>query len=233
MIEEDKTKTDFLLFKLLNVKNMRESKKIFIVCFLVVTFLTTLVLYKQWGHFNPFLTTKSPKENYIVNLYGHKERPLFFTTEVHFEIVKEGELYVTDELLHSGDSMDVSFESGYPNYRWLSENALQFYDEIHFDPVKSDKLTIFNDTDKIIKYLKIFSQSKYILLDIQPLSKTELVDRLPNGEFKGVYVEGQFSDGSALKQGKSFSLNKNYRDEQNYYIHIGNDNLSIEKQSDK
>ncbi len=112
---------------------MRISKKtvkslIFIALFLG-TLTLSLALYKFFVNRSPFLVTASPKGTYIVKLTGQKERPYFFTNEVRFHVFKSEEPFLINKHLHSGDAFDLSFELGYPNYQWLDENVLHFYNE--------------------------------------------------------------------------------------------------------
>lgn len=198
-----------------------------LVSILTGAFLTGLYLNEEFLKTHPFFTTTSPNGNYVVKLTGQKDRPIFFTVEVHFDVLKKGKMYILDQYLHSGDSMDVSFESGYPNHRWLDDNILQFYEG---KIVESDKITVINNTDKIIKYLKIFSQDKFLLFDIQPFSKTKLANSPSRGDIKGIYVEGEYVNGRLFKKGISFPLKKDFQEISNYYIYIADTNLKIEKQ---
>jgi hypothetical protein len=210
---------------------MRISKKtvkllVFIALFLG-TLTLSLTLYKFSVNHSPFLVTALPKGTYTVKLTGQKERPYFFTNEVHFHVFKNEKTFLNDKYLHSGDAFDLSFESGYPNYQWLDENILHFYNEKNFIADKPDNLIVVNKTDKVIKYLRIYSQDKFLLFDIQPGSETKIPVTNFSSEYLWVDVEGENDEGRNI--GNSVNLSKN---KTNYpftvYIYINNDSLIIE-----
>jgi len=206
----------------------KTTKWLIFVCILFGAFTIILVLYRVSAKPSTFLTTSSPKGTYKVNLTGQKERPVFFTNEVRFHVIKNGKPFVSDKYLHSGDSFDLSFESGYPNNRWLEENILHFYKEENFNAGEPDTLYIFNKTNNVIKYIVVYSTDKFLLLDIQPRSETKLSSSPSKGDYPGVFVEGDFADGRSFKKGSGFVINKVANRPFTYYINITNEDLTIE-----
>ena len=74
------------------------------------TLLTSVVLYRVVGKSRPpFLTTSSPLKTYTLSLTGQKERPLFFTAEVRFDVLKNGTPFLSNKYLHSGDALFYTY----------------------------------------------------------------------------------------------------------------------------
>src|SRR5678815_4508899 len=91
-----------------------------------------------------FLTTTSPDHTYTVRLKGSKGRPLIVPNEVRAEVSKAGQLFVSDIWLHRAeDSFDLSFEAGFPEVRWLTDNIVEFYRPEYFNQ-GADSLTVEN-----------------------------------------------------------------------------------------
>jgi len=145
-----------------------------------------------------FLTTSSPNGTYRVDLTGQKERPLFFTVEVRFHVLRKGSSFVSNEFLHSGDSEDLSFEVGYPNHRWIDERTIQFYREQFFNDTKPEPLVVVNNSHKTIKYARVDSVDKFLVFDLEPGSSTKMLTSRPRGDAKWVGVVGEFSDGTKV-----------------------------------
>src|SRR6187399_1753704 len=103
------------------------------VCILIVLSL----FYCIYGALKPpFFATVSPDKSYTVELYGQKERPALFTAEVGAVVLKGGSVFWPYQTLHSGDFMDLSFELGWPDHRWIGNNILQFYSENELSQTK-------------------------------------------------------------------------------------------------
>ena len=189
--------------------------------------ILTFALYKISINRSSFLVTSSPKGTYTVELTGQKERPYFFTNEVRFHVLKNEKLFLRNKYLYSGDSFDLSFELGYPNYEWLNENALHFYDGKKFNAGKPDTLIIFNKTDKMIKYLRVQSTDKFLLFNIQPGSETKISVTNFSKEYLWVDVEGENFEGQII--GNSANLSKNKTTHPfTFYIYVNNGSLTIE-----
>lgn len=197
------------------------------ICSVIVVTIALLVLYKT-NKPSVFLTTQSPKENYTVILTGQKERPRFFTAEVHFQVLKNGKPFWTEQYLHSGDAFDLSFEIGYPDYRWLDENILHFYNQENFRKGNPQILFVVNKTNKVVKYLKLEAWDKFLFFDIQPGSETKLFASPPKGDYPSVAIEGIFYDGQSFEKETIFKINKGMKESLIYYIHITDEGIAIE-----
>jgi len=203
------------------------SRWLALFCVLVGTFLISLALYRGAAK-TAFFTTCSPGGLYTVNLTGRKERPLFFTNEVRFDVVKNGKPFVSDQYLHSGDALDLSFESGYPDYRWLDQNILHFYRGQDFNGGKPDTLVVVNKTDKVIKYLIVYSTEKFLIFDMPSHSETNVLISPSQGDSNGLRVKGEFAEGGNFENGASFRIRKELRGPFTYHIDITDGQLTIQ-----
>jgi hypothetical protein len=198
-------------------------------CALFGALWISLALFHPATESKPFFTTTSPGNTYTVMLTGQKERPLFFTVEVHFNVLKSGQTFLLDKYLHSGDSEDLSFEVGYPNYHWITENVIQFYREDNFNDGKPDTLIIVNNTDQAIKYAKIETVDKFLIFDLQPGNEIKVLDSPRRGDAKWLGVEGEFYNGIKIGgNGVSLTPPKNSSGPYTYYIRITSNGATYE-----
>ena len=140
-------------------------------------------------------------------------RPRPFKTrsnEARFDIVRNGRLFVSDQYLHSGDALVLSFESGYPDYLWLDQNILHFYRGQKFNGGKPDSLVVVNKTDKVIKYLTVYSTDKFLIFDLKPYSQTNLSISPSRGDFNGLSVKGEFAEEEILRMEQVLRSGKSY-----------------------
>ncbi len=205
----------------------RVIRRLVLLCVLVGIFLLAVACYGSAVK-TIFLSTSSPNGTYTVNLTGRKERPVFFTNEVRFDVLKNGKPFVSDQFLHSGDAMDLSFESGYPDYRWVDQNILHFYRGQNFNGSKPDALVVVNNTDKVIKYLIVYSTDKFLIFDLKPHSETNLLTSQSRGDSNGFSVKGEFAEGGNFENGASFKIRKELRGPFTYHIYITDGKLTIE-----
>lgn len=203
------------------------NKWVGFTCILIGSLLFSLIFYKIIIVQSTFLTTHSPKATYTVNLVGQKERPLFFTNEVRFNVLKDGNAFWSDQYLHSGDSFDISFEVGYPDYQWLDENILHFYREEDFTESKPE-IAITNNTNKVIMYMKLESQDKFLIFDMQPNSEIALRISSPKGDYPGLKIQGKFSDEQSFREEAVFKLNKKLNLVLTYHVYFIDNKVKIE-----
>jgi hypothetical protein len=163
---------------------------------------TSLAVYDAATGSRPFLTTSSPGGAYAVNLTGRKERPFLFPNTVSYHVLKGGQPFLPSRPLHSAsDFMDLSFEAGYPDFRWVNESTIQLYLEQHLKDDEPDALVVVNETEQAIKYLEVHSVDKFLLFDLQPGAATELSNSRPRSDYKSVSVSGEFLDGRSIGKG--------------------------------
>lgn len=176
-----------------------------------------------------FLTTSSPNETYSVNLKGNPGRALVMRTEVRADVYKAGNPFLRDVWLHTTrDSFALSFEAGFPNHRWLSENVVEFYRPGYFES-GADHLEVKNQTDNPIKHLRVESFNKFLILDLQPKSSVSLEVPFPRGDWQWFFVEGSFGDGKWIgENSKKFARHGTQRRPLNYQIILTNETSIIQ-----
>lgn len=166
-----------------------------------------------------FLATNSPNKTYAVNLKGNPGRALVMGNEVWADIYKDGNLVLRDVWLHTTrNSFDLSFEAGFPDHRWLSENVVEFYRPGYFER-GADHLEVKNQTDTPVKYLRVESYNKFLILDLQPKSSVSLKVPLPRADWQWFFVEGSSLDGKLIPENsKKFDRHGTQRQTANYQI---------------
>jgi hypothetical protein len=172
-----------------------------------------------------FLTTTSPDHTYTVRLKGSKGRPLIVPNEVRADVSKAGQLFVSDIWLHRAeDSFDLSFEAGFPEVRWLSDNIVEFYRPDYFDQ-GADSLTVENNAGKLIKYLRVQSGNKFLIFELGSGKSISLKIPAARGDSQWIAVAGAFADGLAIPF-KSGSFDK--RQHSNYHIGVALSDTTID-----
>jgi hypothetical protein len=124
--------------------------------------------------------------------------------------------------------MDLAFEAGYPNHRWVYENTVQFYREQYFNDGRPDTLKVMNKTGKTIKYLMISSIDKFLCFDLQDGAALELLNSQPRGDYKWLDVGGEFYDGQKLQGTASLTPPKGRHASFTYYIYINGNGATFE-----
>ena len=174
-----------------------------------------------------FLTTTSPDHTYTVRLKGSKGRPLIIPNEVKADVSKVGQLFVSDIWLHQAeDSFDVSFEAGFPHVRWIADNTVEFYRLDSFDR-GADSLTVENNTGKLIKYLRVQSENKFLIFELGSGKSISLKIPAARGDSQWIAVAGAFADGLEIPF-KSGSFDK--RQHSNYHIRVALSDTTIDAQ---
>ena len=178
-----------------------------------------------------FLTTSSPNGTYVVRLAGQKDRPKVpvVSHAVIFSVTKDGEPLLTDNLLHSADWLDSSFDLLYPQHYWVKENVLQFYRGEFFSEGTRESIVIQNKTDKVIEYLRVTSVDSFLLFDLQPHATLTLPISAARADNRWVSIEGGFPERKKIKQtGAGFLFPKDRQGPFVYYIYINENDLVIE-----
>lgn len=174
-----------------------------------------------------FLTTTSPDHTYTVRLKGSKGRALIMPNEVRADVSKAGQLFVSDIWLHRAeDSFDLSFEAGFPEVRWLTDNIVEFDRPEYFDQ-GADSLTVENKAGKLIKYLRVQSENKFLIFELGSGESISLKIPAARGDSQSIAVAGAFDDGLEIPF-KSGSFDK--RQHSNYHIGVALSDTTIDAQ---
>jgi hypothetical protein len=198
------------------------------ISLLVATSLASLYVYGIFVRFSPFFTTSSPQETYTVKLLGQKQRLFFFTVEVHYSVLKNERAFISDQYLHSGDAMDISFESGFPDHEWVNENALRFFQRDCTEKTNSDSVVLENRSSQIVKSARVFSVDKYLLFDIQT-GMPKILNVCPSkGDLSSIYIEAERYDGKIYKKGATFPKHNGVSKSITYLVNIDDDFVTIE-----
>jgi len=176
-----------------------------------------------------FSTTTSPNQTYTVDLKGSKARALFTRNEVSADVSKKGQPFASDIWLHSArNAFDLSFEAGYPDVRWLNENLVEFYRPQYFEK-GSDSLVVRNSSPKPIKYIRVQSLNKFLLLDLAEGSSVSMKIPAPRGDSQWLAVEGVFSDGQIIPfNDQSFNRQSTQLNSFHYQIEISSNGSLIQ-----
>lgn len=145
-----------------------------------------------------FTSTTSPQKIYTVNLKGAKGRPLLIPYWVHADVYKMGEPYVADVFLHEAwDAFDLSFEAGFPEIRWPTNNVVEFYRPEYFED-GNDILIVQNRSGKPLKSLFVHAVSKFLVVDMRPGASLSLKAPKARGDWQWIALEGLLDDGTKI-----------------------------------
>jgi hypothetical protein len=173
-----------------------------------LTFQIGLVVYWCLDDPTVWLSTVSPNRRYTVELTGDKGRGGFIIDSVvNYNLLKDGNSFVVGRRAHRGDWLDISFELAYPKHAWISDNTLRFWRERHWQSDKRpDLLLVSNNTDKVVRFLRIRTSDMFFVFDIPPNSKLQL--SFTHDSHNDFWAEGEFEDGALIEYGVGFLENK-------------------------
>ena len=168
-----------------------------------------------------FFTTNSPRGTYSVSLKGDERRTLLFPHEVKADVLKTGRPFVSDIFMHSShNAFDLSFEAGFPDARWIKDNALEFYRREYYEN-GSDSLLIRNGSDRAVKFMRVQALNKFLVFDLEPGSSISLQIPAARGDSQWIAVEGAFNDNEKIGfYQRSFDRRSTQRVRFNYKILI-------------
>jgi hypothetical protein len=196
------------------------------VSIFLLTLVAGILIHWRFAYYRVWLSSTSPNQKYTVELTGDKGRGGFLIySVVKYNILVNREPFTMDRLVHYGDSMDISFELAYPEHAWINENTLRFWSNRHRREDNLDTLLISNNTDKVIRFLRIKAWDMFFVFDVQPRSQLKL-SFTHRSEGKGISVEGEFEDGSLIDYGVGF-LENGSRDPLGYCMTIDYDRVTI------
>jgi hypothetical protein len=197
---------------------------------LVLTLTSGILVHRSLSEPAVWLSTSSPNKSYTVELTGDKGRGGFwFTSEVRFNVIRNGRAIVKNAYAHAGDWLDISFALAYPEHAWASENVMRFWRDPHLpeEKGKSDTLLISNDTDKAIKYLTVKLKDMFLVVEMQPHSTLKLSSTHQSWSSR-VRVSGEFEDGQRIDYGAGFPHHNTVNEPLRYCVSINPNDVTIE-----
>ena len=137
---------------------------------------------------------------------------------------------MSDIFMHSShNAFDLSFEAGFPDARWVSDNTLELYRPEYFER-GSDSLIIQNSSNKPVKYLRAQGVNKFLIFDIEPQSSISVQIPAPRGDTQSIAVWGAFNDNQEIVfYQKGFDRHSTQRVHTNYQIRITPSEVQIEE----
>jgi hypothetical protein len=197
----------------------------------IVTLIAGVLIYWEYGYYKVWLVSTSPNQKYTVELTGDKGRGgIVVPSAVKYNILIGGERVISDQLVHSGDAMDISFELAYPRHAWINENTLQFWSDHHRREDNLDVLLISNNTNKLIPYLRIKARDLFFVFEVQPQSQVRLLFTHRSGP--SISVEGKFADGATIDYAVGF-LESRSEQPLGYCVAIDYDRVAITSPREK
>jgi hypothetical protein len=200
--------------------------RVFGLSIFLVTLVAGILIYSRFTPDRVWLSSTSPNQKYTVELSGDKGRGGFISyAVVKYNVLIDKEIVTTDRLLHYGDAMDISFELAYPEHAWISEDTLRFWSNRHRREDKLDVLLVSNNTNKVIRFLRIKTWDLFFVFDVQPRSALKLLFT-HRTEGKHLSVEGEFEDGSLIDYAVGF-LSNNVDERLGYCMNIEDQAVTI------
>jgi len=132
--------------------------------------------------------------------------------------------------MHSShNAFDLSFESGFPNVRWLSDNTVEFYRQEYFEK-GSDSVIIQNSSNRAIKYVRLQALNEFLIFDIEPGSSISVLIPAARGDSQWIALSAAFNDNQKIDfYPRSFDRRSTQRVRFNYKILITPSGLQIEE----
>ncbi len=130
-------------------------------------------------------STLSPSGRIRVEIAQRRD-PRGYERFVYLNASRNGDRFIEDKLLYTGDPLDDDFRNLYPNYSWLSESILKIGRRP--SEIQANGLRIANETASRINYLLIETyQDKFVVFEVEPRAVVNLQFR-----FRGqLSCEGQ------------------------------------------
>jgi hypothetical protein len=140
----------------------------------------------------------SPNRKYKVEI-SQKRDAAGIERYVYLSAYRNGEQFVRNKLIYTGDLLDNDFRDLYPHYSWAFESILKLGRKIN--DTQSNGLRVANISPNRISYLLIETyQDKYVLFDVEPKSIVNLKFQfLGQLSCQGEFAENKQRFGSAVR----------------------------------
>lgn len=157
----------------------------------IVLILVLLSVGALYFHFNePLGTYASPDGIYRLEIFQQRYPVLLNERYVYVNVDHGGAPAVRHKLLYTGDFLDDDFRALYPRVAWRTPSIIEIGQEASGH---ASRLTVANETDKVIRYLLIETiREKLLLLNVAPRAAMELDwKRIGRLSCQGAYVDGE------------------------------------------
>lgn len=113
-------------------------------------------------------------------------------------------------LIHSGDALDLSFQTGYPDVAWERENVIRFYNKNEYRQSSQQIIDVRNTSRKNVKYLRIDVDwtDKFLLLNLRPETSITLYVSAPKADYCAIGVKGEFDDEVLRSENSGFEVDE-------------------------
>lgn len=173
------------------------KRKLIPICLAVVALLLILGVAFSLSR-QTLSSTVSPNRKYKVEISQERDAAGIERC-VYLNAHRNGERFVRNKLIYTGDLLDNEFRDLYPDYSWASESVLKIGRELA--ETQSNSLRITNETSNRISYLLIETyRDKYVLFDVEPESVMNLKFQfLGQLSCQREFVESKQRFGSAVR----------------------------------
>ena len=171
------------------------------------------------------LTTSSPNKLYKVHMKEKEESGTDYI--VKFSVEKQGRMLIEDKIFHrdSGEFIGTGLKTN-----WLSENVLTF--GWLNSSEQPDEISVVNQTDKVIRYLKVTAGDRFLLLELQPYSKTQLLaypQTDKTADISWIGGIGMYDDGQMIPAwGMNFRIRGKYISPARYCVLIKENEVVVQ-----
>lgn len=187
----------------------------------------------------PFdISTTSPNGTYQIHLKEEAKvylAPFPFNflsghgdSKVNLTTTKNGNPLIDNIVLYSGDGLDDRFLDDYPEHKWMSDSVLRFGHNVAKSEENQDSLSVSNNTDKTLEYLKIKAGDMLLVFEMPPKSKLKF--QVPHqGWNSWVWADGEFTDERKPKgNGANFYHKDKLNEPLRYCVSVGDDAIKVE-----
>jgi len=164
-----------------------------------LTAIAVVIIAVSYGFSGQTLaTTESPNRKYKVEI-SQKKDAVGVERSVYLSAYRNGDQFIRNKLIYTGDLLDDDFRDLYPNYSWASEGILKLGRKL--ENTQSNGLSVANVSPNRISYLLIEThQDKYVLFDVEPQSIVNLKFQFLGWlSCQGEFAESKQRFGSAVK----------------------------------
>jgi hypothetical protein len=164
-----------------------------------LTPIAALIIGVAYGFSGQTLSSAaSPNRKYKVEI-SQKRDAAGIERYVYLNAYRNGEPFVRNKLIYTGDLLDNDFRDLYPHYSWASESILKLGRRV--DETQSNDLRIANVSPNRISYLLIETyRDKYVLFDVESQSIVTLKFQfLGQLSCQGEFAESKQRFGSAVR----------------------------------